>query len=281
MSLFIALKRGVLTALLLGLLPLHAAAVNPTPPPPPDPPAGSPLPPVSRIDADGLYAVTIERNTGPSRSGWVVRPTNLGQDGVIHPVFIWGPGAGTGPSNYKFHLRRIASHGFVVYSQTSTSSGGEMTEAIDWLIDESQRSGSTYYQKLDTGNIGAGGHSRGSVASFAVADDPRLTTTIHVAGGSFDGNGSDNLRNPAAYICAEEDTLATPNCRRDYTNTDVPVWFTVMDGASHTSAARDGLPMIVAWLRWHLAGETERRSMFVDPSCEFCGPGYETQYKNW
>ena len=32
---------------------------------------------------------------------------------------------------------------------------------------------------------------------------------------------------------------------------------------------------------WQLAGETERRTMFIDPSCDFCGTGYETQYKNW
>lgn len=57
--------------------------------------------------------------------------------------------------------------------------------------------------------------------------------------------------------------------------------FTVIDNASHTSTARDGLSVMVAWLRWQLAGEAERRTMFIDPSCEFCGPGYETQYKNW
>ncbi len=284
MSLASTLKRSMLMGLLISLIPLHASAINPpapTPPTEPPPSTGAPLPPVNRVDADGPYAVTVERNTGPGRSGWVVRPTTLGANGVQHPIFIWGPGAGTSPSSYEFHLRRIASHGFVVYSETSTSSGREMTAALDWLIAQNSSSRSPYYQRLDVSNIGAGGHSRGSLATFSIGSDPRLSTTIHVAGGSFDGRGSRNLRNPAAYICAENDASATSNCRRDYGATTVPVWFTVMDGSSHTSAARDGLPMIVAWLRWQLAGETERRTMFVDPSCDFCGRGYETQYKNW
>lgn len=278
-------RKAVLIGAFIGLLPLSAGAFNPPTPdpdPPTPPPGGSILPPVDRVDRDGPFSTTIERNTGPSRSGWVVRPTNLGEHGIQHPIFIWGPGAGTGPRNYEDHLRRIASHGFVVYSETSTSSGREMTAAINWLIDQSGRSSSPYYGKLATTRIAAGGHSRGSIASFAIASDPRLSTTIHVAGGSFDGRGSNNLQNPAAYICASNDRMATSNCERDYRNTrNVPVWFTVMRGSDHMSAARDGLPIIVAWLRWHLADETERSSMFLDRNCEFCGFGYTTQHKNW
>lgn len=275
-------RKALLLGIFLGLLPLQAAmAFNPPTDPEEPPPGGNPLPPVSRVDADGPYAVTIDTRTGPSRAGWVARPMTLGANGVAHPIFIWGPGAARRPSDYEDHLRRIASHGFVVYSEVSSNSGDEMGEAIDWLIEQNSSSRSPYYQKLDTSKIGAGGHSRGSVATFANADDARLNTTIHVAGGSFDGRGPDNLRRPAAFICGEDDRTATPNCERDYRNARTPVWFTVIDDASHTSTARDGLAVIVGWLRWQLAGETERRTMFIDPSCDFCGSGYETQYKNW
>src|SRR5690606_31693700 len=142
------LRSALLAGLVAGLLPLSAGATNPDPPTP-TPPGEGILPPVSRVDADAPFATTIERNTGPSRSGWVVRPTNVGADGLRHPIVIWGPGAGTGPSNYEFHLRRIASHGFVVYSEPSTNSGREMTAAIDWLITQNGRSTSPYYQRLD------------------------------------------------------------------------------------------------------------------------------------
>lgn len=242
---------------------------------------GGTLPPVTSVETDGPFTTTITQSTGPARSGWIGRPTTLGENGLKHPIFIWGPGAGAGPSNYEWLLRRLASHGFVVYSEVSTSSGSEMRAAIDWLIAENSRSASAYYQKLDTGKIAAGGHSRGSVATFAIASDPRLTTTIHVAGGSFDGLGPANLRKPAAYFCGEADTTATPNCRRDYTNTAVPVFFTIMGNVNHTDAARSSLPATVAWLRWHLGGETSRRSMFLEPSCYFCTGMWASQSKNW
>lgn len=246
-----------------------------------EPPTGGTLPPVNSVDADGPFATTVTQNTGSSRSGWVVRPTTLGANGLKHPIFIWGPGAGTGPAEYEFHLRRLASHGFVVYSQTSSNSGSEMTAAITWLISENNRTASPYYQKLDVTKIAAGGHSRGSIASFAIAGDSRLTTTIHVSGGSFDGNGPDNLRKPAAYLCGGSDTLALPNCDRDYANTDVPVFYSVVGNASHTQAARESLPAITAWLRWHIGGESFRRDNFLGTNCPFCTGKWVSKSKNW
>lgn len=249
-----------------------------------DPPptgGGGVLPPVSSVDADGPFQTAADTSTGPARQGWVVRPTTLGASGLKHPVFIWGPGAGTGPSNYDFHLRRMASHGFVVYSETSTNSGAEMTAAINWLVAENNRPASPYYQKLDLSRLAAGGHSRGSIATFAIARDTRLKTTIHVAGGSFDGQGSRNLSKPAAYLCGADDTSATSNCRNDYAATTTPVFFTVITGANHIYTAREALPAIVSWLRWHLADETDRRNDFLVRGGPFTTGKYVSQSKNW
>jgi len=240
------------------------------------------LPAVSSIETDGPFATTIDKYTGPSYSGWVVRPTTLGSLGVSkHPVFIWGPGGGSSPSDYEYHLRRLASHGFVIYSQTSTGQGTEMTSAINWLTTQNSRSTSKYYNKLDLSRLAAGGHSQGSISTFAIAGDSRLKTTIHVAGGSFDGSGPSKLRKPALYIDGSEDTLALSNVKRDYTNTTVPVWFGILSGVDHIYAARNGLPAITAWLRWQIAGETTRKSMFISTTCYFCTSSWTVQYKNW
>lgn len=272
MSMIRSIRSGVLAGVLTALLPLSVAAFSPPGPDPEEPTyGGGSLPAVDTIEADGPFATTVEENTGPSGAGWLVRPTNLGQDGVQHPIFIWGPGAGTGPAEYEDHLRRFASHGFVVYSEVSTSSGH----------DRNARPYGTLSGMLDTTAIAVGGHSRGSVGTFNIASDARIRTTIHVAGGSFDGTGPSNLHQPAAYICGEDDGLATPNCERDYGNTSVPVWFTIMGGSDHISAARDGLPQIVAWLRWRLADETGRREMFIGTDCYFCSSEDQVRYKNW
>jgi hypothetical protein len=156
-----------------------------------------------------------------------------------------------------------------------------MIAALDWLIGGNTRSGSPYRGRLDTGRIALGGHSRGSLSTFGAAADPRIVTTIHVAGGSFDGNGPAKLRNPTAYIAGETDALATGNATRDFENTTVPVFYTIMDGVGHSPAAREGLGVMVAWLRWRLGGEEERRAQFLGEECDFCGGRYRSRSKNW
>ncbi|WP_144122648.1 hypothetical protein [Catellatospora sichuanensis] len=246
-------------------------------------PSGSPggsLPPVSDVTRPGPYAVTIDQTAGPSDDGWLVYPTNAGQNGVDHPILIWGPGAGSDPAAYEDMLRQWVSHGFVVYSEVSSSSGDYMVDALDWLEDENVRSSSPLYQDLDLSEVAFGGHSRGSIGTFDVANEPRLETTIHVAGGSFDGNGPSNLRNPALYIGGDAD-FATSNVQRDYTNTRVPVWFNILDNTDHIAATRNAQHIITAWLRWHLADEEFRRTEnFLRSDCTFCNLG-DVAYKNW
>ncbi|MFJ8149109.1 hypothetical protein ACIQ6R_29280 [Streptomyces sp. NPDC096048] len=246
---------------------------------PTDPPAGS-LPPVDDVTGPGPFAVTVDSSAGPGDDGWLVHPTNAGQNGVDHPILVWGPGAGSDPADYEDMLRQWASHGFVVYSEVSSSNGDYMVDALDWLEDENARPGSPLYQDLDVNEVAFGGHSRGSIGTFDVADEQRLETTVHVAGGSFDGNGPDSLRNPALYIGGDED-FATANMERDYTNTDVPVWFNILDGTDHILATRNGQHIITAWLRWHLADEEFRRTEdFLSTGCTFCDLG-DVRYKNW
>ncbi|MFD3655616.1 hypothetical protein [Streptomyces sp. NPDC058620] len=246
---------------------------------PTDPPPGS-LPPVADVTARGPYAVTIDSTAGPGDDGWLVYPTNAGQNGVNHPILVWGPGAGSDPADYEDMLRQWASHGFVVYSEVSSSSGDYMVDALDWLEDQNAASSSPLYQDLDTSEVAFGGHSRGSIGTFDVAGEPRLETTIHVAGGSFDGNGPAGLRNPALYVGGDED-FATANMERDYANTGVPVWFNVLDDTDHILATRNGQHIITAWLRWHLADEELRRTQdFLSIACTFCDLG-DVQYKNW
>ncbi|MBN1699867.1 MAG: hypothetical protein JW881_20320 [Spirochaetales bacterium] len=240
------------------------------------------LPPVNSVETDGPFPVTIDKNTGPSGNAWIVRPSSLGSNGLNrHPVFLWGPGAGSDASWYETILRRIASHGFVVYSEESTGNGTEMIAAMDWLAAQNGNSGSTYYRKLNTDKIAAGGHSMGSLTTFGCADDPRLTTTIHVAGGSFDGNGPSRLRNPAAYMVGLDDTLSLSNTRNDYENTTVPVWLGEMTGVEHGGAPQQALPAVIAWLRWYLGGETSRKDMFMGSNGDFTRGIWQAKYKNW
>ena len=249
-----------------------------------EPPSAARLPPVSSVTTDGPFTTTIDPSAGPRRAALVVRPTMLGANGLKHPVFIWGPGGGTQPRNYETLMRRIASHGFVVYSEVSRAADGtEMVAAMTWLISENTRSGGPYYQKLDDNKIGVGGHSFGSNSAMSAASDPRVKAFVHAAGSGFRGAGkARNLKQPAAFICGEDDPTANvTDCRTDYMQTSSPVFFTIMAGEDHLSTPRAGLPLMVAWLRWHLGDESDRKSMFIGPACDFCTGVYTSQSKNW
>ena len=171
------------------------------------------------------------------------------------------------------HMKRIASHGFVVIAAVSNI-------------------GDDDHAKLDPARLGAGGHSIGSVNAFLFADDPRLRTTIHVAGGSLDdvndpfapttGLGGKSLIHPTALICSESDIFGNvEKTEADYAQASAPVFFTVISGAEHITVTTDALPAIVAWLRWQLGDELERSAAFLEPTGEYRTGRYVSQSKNW
>lgn len=244
-------------------------------------PSGS-LPAVTSVDQNGPYTVTIDQQAGAS--SWVFRPTELGQDGVKHPIFVWGTGATSVPSQYTDHLSRIASHGFVAISPNSSSVNASLMKAsLDWILAQNDDPNSVYYQKLNTAKVAMGGHSLGSIATFdEEATETRLTTTLHIAGGSFDGMGSSKVKTPTAYICGASGDIALPNCQTDFKNVQSqPTFYSELQGVDHISAARSALPGIVAWLRWQLAGEVDRKAMFTGPSGQFFTGIWSSQTKNW
>lgn len=252
------------------------------------------LPSVSSTASDGPFMPMEDLRGGPRGNSGVFRPSELGKDGLKHPVFIWGCGGSSTPSSYADQLRRVASHGFIVVAEVARigDNGAPLKAAIDWIIAEHSRSGSPFQGHVATDRVALGGHSIGSANSFYIADDPRLTTTIHVAGGSLDnvndpfapttGMGGKRIVKPVAYICSMSDTfMNVEKTSKDYDNTKAPAWMTVMTGVEHVGAARSGLPATIAWLRWHLAGEVERRAAFLTQGGEFTTGIFVSRSKNW
>jgi hypothetical protein len=238
------------------------------------------LPKVTSTTEDGPFEATHEAAGGMF---YVFRPTELGKDGVKHPIFVWGTGAGSVPADYAEFFVQFATHGFVVISPDKAQKGAaDMKAALDWIVAQNEDASSPYHQKLDTTRIGMGGHSQGSVATFDQEGmEDRLKTTIHIAGGSFDMRGSSKVKTPTAYICGETD-FALPNCEGDWeTVEDKPTFFSVLDGVDHIMCARMAMAGMIAWLRWHLADETERAAQFTGPDGEFHMGIWKSQTKNW
>jgi hypothetical protein len=189
--------------------------------------------------------------TGPSGASWVYYPEGFGKDGLKHPVFQWGPGAGTGPSNYLDHLNLLASYGFVVISQPSTNSG---KQALDWILKQNETTGSMWFGKLDPDRVARGGHSMGALQSMSEADDDRLKLTVLVCGGAGGGGGAAKIDYPSIFLGGKGES-GTANFQGDYAEVKALSVFVTHSTADHISCARDNMGPWVAFMRWHLCGE--------------------------
>jgi hypothetical protein len=243
------------------------------------------LPRVTTTDGPGPFDGVVKvMNTPPG--GWLIYPEDIGRDGIKHPMFVFGPGGGTTPQTYEsmgMHWDRYGSYGFVIYVlPMSTGDGAAMKAGLDWLIAQNDEMSSPLYQKLDTTKICAAGHSMGSVTTFDFMPDERVTTTIHISGGSFDGQGPSRLSKPTMFLCGEGGDMATPQCNTDFANSEVPTFYTIIEGSTHLTSGRLGWEAVIAWMLWHLADQEDQwKKEFVETTGKFHTGIYQSQIKNW
>jgi hypothetical protein len=232
----------------------------------------------------------------------VYAPAELAPGGARNPIVAWMSGGGTSPSLYTL-LPHLATHGFFVVASntvpgigTEVALGQELVEAIDWAIAENGRNGSPYEGKLDTTKVAAMGYSMGSLATFTMASDPRLTTTVHISGGNMTAGRISNLHAPAAFICGTPGDatcnivsptcdIAAAHCDTDFAQATTPVFYANFTGG-HLGILQPPVADRIrgeatAWLRWKLMADATLEPRFVGPSCTLCtSPDWKVQQKN-
>ncbi len=242
--------------------------------------------------AEGPFvAITVEE-TGPENASTLFHPEEFAPEEAPNPIIVWGNGGGTSPDWYTM-LPHLATHGFVVIAPNNTIvTGPELRAAVEWLIEQNEDSSSDFYNKLDPEKVGAMGYSNGSLAVYAMLEDPdrpELVTTVHVSGGIWVGQPHDAILlepGPTAYFCDGADTK--DNCDSDYDVVEVPVFYgTLLDDAVHISIpfppySERVAGAATAWFRWHLMGQDHLESAFVGEDCELCqDPNWSVQQKGW
>jgi hypothetical protein len=259
--------------------------------PAPDAAGSGAFPTVADFSMNGPYEATTMGGSGPNNNYTVFYPKELAPNGAKNPIVGWMSGGGTDPSLYPL-LPLLATHGFVVVASNTipgigdeANLGKEIIAGIDWALAENAREGSMFYQKLDSTKLASVGYSMGSLATFQIAGDARLTTTVHISGGNMAPEPIHNLHAPAAFFCgipgddscdilSDTCDIAAANCDKDFAAATTPVFY------ANFSSGHLGIltpPMqgqiqteVVAWLRWQLLGDVAIKARFVGEQCGVC-----------
>ena len=247
-----------------------------------------------------LLKVVYKTNTGWDRGGILAYPEQLSND-QKHGVVVWGPGGGTEPGAYEGMIRRLASHGFVVIAlKESPGDASQAIKALDWMDQQNKDSNSPLYGKLDMNTVGCSGHSMGGLESEqAVIKDKRVLTAFLNNSGDWNGAGANKVATDRSIaILFGEVGMEKDNAKNDYNNAGVkaPACLIEMTGGprnseggyGHGSGSWDGMAATVAWMRWHLGGETNRKADFVGSTGKYIDGSiigkqgkWKTQCKNF
>ncbi len=95
-------------------------------------------------------------------------PEDLENKGGTYPLIVVLNGTGVKASKYKAQFKHFASWGFVVIGTEEPESwdGVAAESSLDFMLEQNENPSGIFYHKIDTGNIGAVGHSQGGAGVF-------------------------------------------------------------------------------------------------------------------
>ncbi|WP_437280039.1 dienelactone hydrolase family protein [Sorangium sp. So ce375] len=250
---------------------------------------GSPLPPITDYAAEGPFATTVERSSGPSGNHTIFRPERLGENGFLHAPIIFGPGINTQVTSYTALLSSFASHGFVVVGANLLTGGpnapnnrAAMLEGLDWIIAQNSKAGSIYEGKLDVEHAVSMGYSVGGTAAVELGGHEAVATVVSIHGHV----ATAALHGPMLQTSGTQDTVGLPMQQKTYDMSQTQTFLATVMGADHGYITRDvgGVqrPAIVAWLRYWIYNDTGGKHYFYGDDCVMCtSPWVNPQRKNW
>lgn len=239
------------------------------------------FPPVTDFAAPGPFPTTSSPE-GPACT--VFRPQSLGENGLRHPIILWGNGTTANPQIYAAALTHWASHGFIVAAADTSNAGTgqEMIGCLDYIIAQHQMLGSPYFGAVDESRVGTSGHSQGGGGSLMAGRDLRVTATAPLQPytqqgfGGYDQASIGQQAGPMFLMSGSADLIAAPvpNQQRVFDGTNVPVFWGTLVGADHIVSAIGDITgyrgPATAWFRLHLMGDQSARPLFYGPGCGLC-----------
>jgi hypothetical protein len=234
--------------------------------------------------ARGPWPVTTQPVTVPGATTGPVllfHPTNLGADGVDHPILTSAAGTGWTVQPDDELANHLASWGYVVAGISSPGAGADAAEADSmraaarWLVGQNTTSGSVFAGKLDTTAIGALGHSQGAGATMLLMGSSRnadglfssaaplaLPDRIFWAGGINPDLGL--VDEPIMFFSGTSDFLTSPGEQTFFFNqVRGPAAKAAAVGRDHNGMIAASVSYLTAWFEYTLGGDQFARRAFV------------------
>lgn len=279
--------------------------------------------PLGESPGSGPHPAVMEQVA--SLPGYVVyRPRNLAQVGDRGlGVYLFGNGGCSADGAHaRKHLLEVASHGYIAIAPGGIHSGPGATplperqgrdlgqgftpdtpldahrRALEWVMAENARPGSTLFGRIHPGQIASSGYSCGGLQALEGARDPRVKTVVMMFSGLFPegsqalgglGPKKEELNRFAGsylYVLGGEKDIAYANGMDDFARigkspavvVNLPVGHGgTFDQANGGHAAR----ITVDWLNWQLRGDARSAAQFRGTDCRLCGePGVQIARKN-
>lgn len=221
----------------------------------------------------------------------VYRPLNMNnavrREGKL-PILLFANGGCMDTSvGYERMLTEIASRGYVVVAigemqvyqfdrKENSTPSSMLMQAMKWIVDESKREGSDYYNMVDAEKIAAAGHSCGGAQVLYNAKEPKLKTYLILNAGmgtmQMAGASAANLKElhaPIIYMTGGEGDVAYRNAEVDYGNIkNVHAVWADNAKAGHTGTYNQKFggsfaKMAIDWLDLQLKGKTDNAANFI------------------
>lgn len=206
-------------------------------------------------------------------------------DGEKYPVITWGNGTCGQTETYGALLRKVASHGYIVFASNSryTGNNGAMTRALDFAEAANKDSKSVYYNRLDLDKIGAMGHSQGGGATVTAARDSRIDAVII-------WNATASASKPFLAVSGDNDiTGMTPASMASSINSSaqpsawlyfhkVPMTGSVSGHLTLMTQPERVVEAATAWWDYMLKGDKKAGDFLIGTSCGLCNKPDDFEY---
>lgn len=201
----------------------------------------------------------------------VYYPDNIQNSEKTYPVIAWANGTMCTYELYEELLKSIAMGGYIVVAngETMAADGTAQRASIDFILSENANLSSVLYQKVNTGAIGAAGHSQGGRSAVnAAAADARIGCVLSVAGSNYKEE-AERLSAPVLFTTGTRDLVVAADSwvKPAYKVCKGPAVYVSLKDGVHTSCSAKPLvysAYAVKWFDAWLKNDSTAKQTFVN-----------------